>query len=127
VVLVPLDDTSVLRVDSRVDGSVAYVDGRRIGIVPAEVALEPGPHRVRVERPEHRAAETTVVVEAAERTTIRVNPTPRKRTVFARWWFWAGVGVLAAGGTSIGVAAATDKPHRPGDLPPGTISVPLGR
>jgi len=46
--------------------------------------------------------------------------------VYQRWWFWAGVGAVAAAGITIGILASSSRTRANymGDLAPGRIEVP---
>ncbi len=115
-----------LTVGSPVAGAVAYVDGKRLGTVPAEIALADGSHRVRVEHPDYRAAETTVEIGSGDtkRIDVALERTPG---LLSKWWFWTGAGVVLVGSVGVTIAATTERKADRGDIPPGTISAPLLR
>ena len=113
-----------LVVRSTARGAMAFVDGRGIGVVPAEARVEPGEHEITVRHAELGEATTSVVIEGDERREVEV--TLEEPTAFYEsWWFWTGIGVVAAGVVVISVAAVSEGPADEGDIPPGTISSPL--
>jgi hypothetical protein len=48
----------------------------------------------------------------------------KKDSIVNKWWFWTGVGVLAAGGVGLGLWLAKDQ-MAPGSGPKGTIQITL--
>ena len=122
--LVTRATTGVLRVTSPVAGALVLVDDERIGAVPAEVQVAAGPHRVLVQKQGYEPVRTTAVVSVGGRREMRValDEIP---PITARWWFWAGVGVVVAGGTALTVALLTERSADSGDIEPGRVSGPL--
>jgi len=122
--LQPIDDRGTLIVNSPISGATARVDGRFLGTVPAEIALPRGSHRVAVEHPDYQTTSTTVELHSGERRHVNVN-LEAKPGLLSKWWFWAGAGVLVAGGVTLAVVLSTEKDNSSGDIPPGVISAPL--
>ena len=52
---------------------------------------------------------------------LAVGPTPW----YKRWYVWAAVGAVVAGGAVVGAVAGTAEKAPKGSLPPGTISLGL--
>ena len=113
-----------LTVRSPVVGAVVYIDGKRLGSVPAEAALEKGRHRIRVEHPNYRRAETTVEITKGDAKQIDIA-LEKNPGVLKKWWFWTGAGVVLAGGVGVTIALTTEHKADSGDIPPGTVSAPL--
>jgi tetratricopeptide (TPR) repeat protein len=113
-----------LTIRSPIAGAVVYVDGERLGTVPAEAALESGRHRVRVEHPNYRRAETTVEIGNGDTKQIDIE-LEKNPGLLKKWWFWTGAGVVLAGGVGATIALTTERKAGRGDIPPGTISAPL--
>ncbi len=113
-----------LTVRSPVAGALVYVDDEQLGTVPAEAALESGRHRIRVEHPGHRHAETTVEITKGDAKQIDIA-LEKNPGLLKKWWFWTGAGVVLAGGVGVTIALTTERKADSGDIPPGTISAPL--
>ena len=112
--------TGKLRVSSAVAGAMVSVDGRPVGVVPAEVSVTAGAHRVLVQRDGYETADTTAVVEIGEERRLDV-PLAAKSSVLSRWWFWTGLGVVVAGGVVTTVVLLTPRSPDSGSIPPGTV------
>ena len=126
VKLVPMKTAGRLTITSPVAGAMVSIDGKRLGVVPAETTLSDGRHRVRVAHPDFRPAETAVEVVKGESKTVDVK-LERKPGLLSKWWFWTGAGVVVAGGVGLTVALTTERKASRGDIPPGTVSAPLVR
>jgi hypothetical protein len=124
VVLVSRTTSGILVVKSPVAGTAVSVDGARAGVVPVEITVQPGSHRVELVHDGYNRAETTTLVGAGERKQLDVALDP-EASVFSRWWFWAGVGVVVAGGVAITAAALTEKSPSRGTIDPGVVSAGL--
>lgn len=118
------DAYGYLQVRSTVAGTSAFVDGKEIGLVPAETALLPGPHPVRVAHDGYDSASTQVLVRVGEHRDLVLDPLKRK-PVTSHWWFWGGLGAGVLAVTAIvvvSVLAATTEGSLPsGDFSPGQI------
>jgi hypothetical protein len=121
VVLASRLEEALLRVTSPVTGAMVSVDGKQVGVVPAEAPMKPGQHRIALQRDGYNTADTSVVLSAGEKREVSVPMTVHE-TVADRWWFWTGLGVLVAGGITAGIiAATTEKDPDAGTIPPGTV------
>lgn len=109
-----------LRVSSPVAGALVSVDGRPIGVAPADVSVNAGAHRVVVQRDGYETAETTALVETGEERRVDV-PLAQRSSVFGRWWFWTGVGAIVAGGVVTTIVLITPRSPDSGSIPPGTV------
>ena len=116
-----------LVIKSPIAGSLISIDGRRLAQAPAEALLSPGTHRILAHREGYADASTQVIVDAGQNRVITLAPL-EQHPLLKQWWFWTGVGVVAAAGTTAAVLIARD--HRAasdGDFSPSAISAPLGR
>ncbi|MDB4938619.1 MAG: hypothetical protein JWP87_5591 [Labilithrix sp.] len=121
VVLASRTAEALLRVTSPVSGAAVVVDGKAIGNVPAEVAMQPGQHAIALRRDGYDPAETSVVLAAGEKKDVNV-PMAIHETITSKWWFWTSIGVvLVAGGIALYVAATTEKDPSAGTIAPGTV------
>jgi hypothetical protein len=113
-----------LTVRSPVGGALVFVDDRRLGNAPAEVALRAGTHRVRVVRPDYQTVHTTVTIADGETKVLAVE-LERNPGILRQWWFWTGAGAVVAGGVALGIALSTERAADRGDIAPGVIAAPL--
>ncbi len=116
--------TGLLRVTSPVAGAWVSLDGKRLGIVPAESAVSPGSHRVALQRDGYESAETNVVLGPGERKDVDV-PMAQRASILGKWWFWTAVGVVAAGGVATVVALTTETSPDTGTIAPGQVKAEL--
>lgn len=116
--------SGLLRITSPVIGAAVAVDGRGIGIVPAESAVSPGSHRVSLQREGYENAETSVVLAAGEKKEVDV-PMAQHASIFTKWWFWTAVGVVVTGGVVSVIALTTEKSPDTGTIPPGQVKAEL--
>jgi hypothetical protein len=103
------------------------VDGRLVGDAPLEVQVPAGTHQLSMHRDGYEDASTSTVIAVGERkeVSLRLESTP---SIFGRWWFWTGVGVVVAGGAAVTVALLTEKNADRGDgFEPQQVSAPLVR
>ena len=91
-----------------------------------ELALSSGNHRIRAVREGYEEASVPVVLRAGTTRNIQLE-LERSKPVSSRWWFWAGAGVMVAGGVALTVALLTERPADKGTLSPQQISAPLMR
>jgi hypothetical protein len=112
--------TGVLAITSKVPGTLAAVDGRALGVTPAEAKLPAGDHAVTATHEGYGPASTHVVIVAGERRELVLDPiapTP----VYKRWWLWTTLGVVAAGAVVTAVAFTTERPPATGTFTPGQV------
>jgi hypothetical protein len=114
-----------LLVKSRVQGALVSIDGRKLAQAPAEALLLPGTHQVLARRDGFADASTQVIVDAGQNRTIELNPV-EQHPLLKQWWFWAGVGVVVAAGTTTAIVIA--RQHRAdsdGNFSPSAVGAPL--
>jgi hypothetical protein len=115
----------LLRVVSPVTGAVVTVDGRAVGVVPAETSVAPGAHEVQLHRDGYDPAATRVVVVSGEDKQIDV-PMAVHDTVTKKWWFWTSIGAaVLLGGIATYVVVTTEKSPTSGTIPPGQVKAAL--
>jgi tetratricopeptide (TPR) repeat protein len=121
-----IDPLATHRVDSNVRGAELAIDAKLAGQVPIEVLLEPGVHALRLYHGGYEPHQSRIVTRAKEQRDLRIQlePTP---PLYAQWWFWAGIGLVAATTTVTLVALHTDASADSGDIPPGRLGAPLLR
>ncbi len=113
---------ALLVVKSNVAGSEVFIDGKSAGTPPLEVQVEVGSHRLRIEKRGLKRVETTTVVAVGDRKEVTLNPLD-DRPIYERWYFWAGVGVVAAATVVTIHALTTERDGDSGGL--GQTTAPL--
>ncbi len=118
------DTHGILRLRSPEPSVRVIVDGRYRGMVPVEVRLEGGQHRIELRKDGFEPVSTQVVVRAGRRKTVSI-PMEATPEFYERWWFWTGVGVLTAG--TVAAIVLHDRETEPdtGTIPPGRVKVGL--
>src|SRR5262249_55610799 len=107
-------------VKSRIASSSVSIDGRRVGVVPAESGVPAGQHEVRVERDGFDAVSTRFVVKAGDHKELTLDPVSPP-SVLTRWWFWTAAGVIVAAGVATVVALSVERSPREGNFGPGLV------
>jgi hypothetical protein len=121
--LEPLRTNATLHVTSRSTGAQVFVDGRPIGPTPATATVVPGLHALRVVRNGADPGSADIVLAAGEEKDVALDPIERPG-VASRWWFWAGIGTVVAGGVALGIALTTERSGDRGTFSPSTLRVP---
>jgi len=99
------DSFGFLVVKSTIASSSVSIDGKSIGLVPAEAALSAGTHPVVVSHEGYDDAATQVVLKAGERKELLLDPV-KGTPVTGKWWFWTIIGVVAIGGATAATVIA---------------------
>ena len=125
-VLVTKERAGVLAV--RTSGAATvFIDGEPVGESPVEVAVEAGAHKIVVRSEKYKDTETSAVVVAGQRRELVVD-LEKRPPIYARWWFWTGVGVVLVGGAVITYALLSEKSAPQGDqFAPAQVRGPLLR
>lgn len=105
-------------------GAIAFVDGVRLGSVPAEVTLPTGRHLIRIEHAGYLPSETRVEVAAAQHRVLRF-PLERRGSLLGQWWVWTSAALVVATGVTVYALATTERSPTSGDIPPGRVASPL--
>jgi hypothetical protein len=121
VVLAARDRSGLLVVKSSLGGVKVTVDETSLGLAPAEIGLLAGPHRVYVDKDGYTTGSTQVVLKIGDRKELSLDPIARP-PVYARWWFWTGIAVVAAGVVTTAILLTTERPAPTGDFSPGRNS-----
>lgn len=122
-VLVAMSRVGLLEVTASVPGAAVFLDAKRVGNAPVQLQLDPGTHRIEVQHADYEPYSTQVVATQGVARNLKVE-LERKTLLVQRWWFWTGLGALAAGGAALAIAYSTERAPDVGTIPPGTITVP---
>ncbi len=117
---------AILSVRSTPAGANVFVDGKGFGRAPLEGQVTPGTHGLRLELDGYEDETFEVTLRNHERRDVDV-PLKSAGSITSRWWFWAGLGVLVAGGataTTLLIINSEKKPET-GDFSPGQIPAGL--
>jgi hypothetical protein len=124
VKLLPRATSGVLAITVEPAAARVSIDGKFEGNAPIELVLPAGTHEVAVESPGYEPLTSKAVVKADARADVKLTmqTTP---SVFSRWWFWTGVGVVVVTGVAVGIALTTNRSPGEGDFSPGRATAPL--
>ena len=114
----PLDARSRLTIEAPPEATVT-LDRSTLGSGRQEVMAAPGIHEVEVRREGYDLFHATVTSLARrdERVVVVMRRHAEAGSVLTRWWFWTGVGVLAAGtATAVVYATRPTEPPETGSL-----------
>jgi hypothetical protein len=100
--LAAIPRTGLVTITTSQIGARIMVDGKELGPAPVTVELGAGGHQVVVTAPGYAPGRSELAVAAGQARTVNIvldlPPVARETNPFyERWWFWAGVGVVAAG------------------------------
>ena len=104
----------LLRVES-VEGTSVFLDNAPPRNVPLEAIVTPGLHRVRLSHEGYSPLDTTVVLNVGELRKVSYPLEPLV-PIYRRWYFWAGVAAVVAGGVATTVALTTERQPSEGTL-----------
>jgi hypothetical protein len=122
--LVSKTTQGIVTVRSSLAGAKVACDGKAEGTVPTEVVVAPGTHQFELTLDGYRPARTSVVVAAGERRSIDLG-LEAEAPITKKWWFWTGLGVLAAGATVVVIALSTERSPDTGTAGTGRINAGL--
>lgn len=114
----PRDTRSRLTIEAPAD-AVVTLDRRPLGSGTQQVQATAGVHEIEVRRAGYETFRTSVTSLARrdERVVVVMRRTAEPRSVLTRWWFWTGVGVVAAGtATAVVYATRPTEPAETGSL-----------
>jgi hypothetical protein len=109
-----------IHIGSNRNDSVVHIDDADVGNPPLDVSRHEGSYRVVVLRKGFLPYDAQVVVRPGERVDVEANLLEDKPSLYQRWWFWAGAGVLLTGAAVTTYFVARPAPERP---PPDTGSL----
>lgn len=115
VALNPRATTGLLKVTANEPGATLLVDDTPRGSTPFEGYLPLGTHTIDVQAEGFDHSKNSVVISSvdARELNIELAPTPK---FYQRWYFWAGVVAVVAGGTATAIALTTERPATEGTL-----------
>ncbi len=118
--------TGLVSIQSAPSGATVFVDDRPVGTTSprVELALSAGEHRIVVHKDGFNDARMPVVLAAGASRDLTLN-LEKSIPLTSRWWFWAGAGVVVAGGVAVTAALLTERSADRGSLSPGVTSAPL--
>jgi hypothetical protein len=106
-----------LSVKTNVDEASVLVDGNPVGQTPLDPLklTAPKSYTVHIEKDGYQPFDATV--DVAPDAEVALAPLleplqPEEGSIVGRWWFWTGVGVIAAAATSIYLVAAPAQPTK---------------
>ena len=113
---------ATLHIGSRPSSAVILLNDTDVGLTPLDVIRPAGTYRVVVKKSGFVTYDTNVTARAGEELALNPSLPEEKKSIFGRWWFWTGVGVIFVGaivGTAFAVNAlqpATRPPLNGGSL-----------
>lgn len=124
VVNVTLDSKQthgVLLVRSSEPAVRVSVNGRFHGMVPLDVRLPAGQHKLELRKDGFESVVTSAVIEAGKQRSMTFDMEAEAK-LYERWWFWTGVGFVAAGVAAAIIIQGKERDPDVGTIPPGQIS-----
>jgi len=124
VVLHEKNAKALLTVNAVPPGSTLVLDGTSMGPVPYDASVAPGAHDVVLHHSGFVDARLPLFLGPGEHRTLdlKLDSPP---AIYARWWFWAGIGAVVVTGVVVTAALLTDKPAGTGTFSPGQVRGPL--
>ena len=114
----------VLRIES-VPGALARIDGKNLGVVPVDAAVDPGNHVIELSKPGFETTTKSILLVSGEKRLVKVDQldTP---PITKNAWFWVTVGgAVAVVGATIGsILYISNIERTPGEgtIAPGRVS-----
>ncbi|MGE0328410.1 MAG: PEGA domain-containing protein [Polyangiaceae bacterium] len=102
-----------LRVQSNRKRAAVSVDGIDVGTAPIRLSRPAGTYRIEVQERGFQPYVTDTRLRSGEEVTLRAVLDPETVALSERWWFWAGIGVLAVGIGVTTYALTRPDPERP--------------
>ena len=115
---------AIVTVRSMQAGAKVSCDGRPEGTVPTELVVTPGSHELELSLDGYRPARTSVAVTAGEQRTVDLA-LDAEAPITKKWWFWTGLGLVAAGATVTIIALSTERGPDTGNVGTGRINTGL--
>lgn len=108
---------SALVVESTVAEATVYLDRRPVGQGAFRTRVAPGVHEIEVRLDDYETfhLRLTVIADHDERVFAPLRRRPQ--SIATRWWFWTGIGVVAAGtATALAFGLSSTEPPTAGSL-----------
>ncbi|MCB9583840.1 MAG: PEGA domain-containing protein [Polyangiaceae bacterium] len=102
-----------LKVQSNRTRAAVSIDGIDVGTAPISLSRPAGTYRVQVQEQGFQPYVTETRLRSGEQVTLRAVLDPETVALSERWWFWAGIGVLAVGIGVTTYALTRPDPERP--------------
>ena len=115
---------AIVTIRSPIAGAQVALDGKPEGTVPTEIVVTPGSHQVELTLDGYRPTQSALAVAAGERRTFDLTLEP-SAPITKKWWFWTGLGLVAAGATITIIALTTERSADSGSVQPGRINTGL--
>jgi hypothetical protein len=101
-----IPQTGIAHITASPSSSIIRVDG--VAALPGTVDFElaPGGHTLEISAPGYQPQRNELAIAAGQvrQVTVRLDPVPRRRRIYERWWFWTLIGG-GAGVAAVGAAA----------------------
>ncbi|HEY3358566.1 MAG TPA: PEGA domain-containing protein [Polyangia bacterium] len=104
---------AALHISSDREGALVLVNDADLGPAPLDLLRPAGKYRVVVRKGGFVPYEAQITARPGEEVELRATLAPKTPSLFKRWWFWTGVGVIAAGVATGTYAATRPAPVRP--------------
>lgn len=105
----------VVKVACNVPRSQVLIDGKPFGRTPFDGDVTPGKHKLQVASTGYVTDTRDIEVKAGDEIALDVRlelvPKPieiENKAIWAKWWFWGGVGAVVVGGVTAAVLATQE-------------------
>ena len=105
----------VVKVACNVPRSQVLIDGKPFGRTPFDGDVAPGKHKLQVASTGYVTDTRDIEVKAGDEIALDVKldlvPKPieiENKAIWAKWWFWGGVGAVVVGGVTAAVLATQE-------------------
>lgn len=120
--LVPRKADALIIVRTKPSANIR-VDGKGIGRSPLEMHLAPGEHELVAEAKGLETERVPMTLARGDRREVDLE-LHEPPGILTRWWFWAGVGVVVAGGAVATYALVTERAPDHGSFGNGNTTGP---
>jgi hypothetical protein len=105
----------IVKISSNIPRSQVLFNGKPLGLTPFDGDVPPGKYKLQVASAGYVTDSRDVDVKAGEPMAVDVTlvPVPKpveieNKAIWAKWWFWTGVGAVVVGGIAGGVLATRE-------------------
>jgi hypothetical protein len=117
--LVPKKTDAVIFVRTRPSSDIS-VDGKAIGRAPLEYHVGAGQHTLVAQAAGYDQEKIAMTLALGDKRDLDLE-LKKPPSIFARWWFWTAVGVVAAGTAATIVAFQIEKKPTPSNFGGGAV------